>query len=79
MSTVVPTRSELLERRRRTVLAEQGRDLLSDKRAALTRAFAERSALLLDRLAELEQSAAAARARLADAEARLSSRTRVTR
>lgn len=69
MSSVVPTRSELLERRRRTVLAEQGRDLLSDKRTALARAFAERSARLLDRLAELEQSAAAARALLADAHA----------
>lgn len=67
MRDVVPTRSELLERRRRTVLAEQGRDLLSDKRAALTRAFSERSGLLLDRLTELEQSAAAARSRLADA------------
>jgi V/A-type H+-transporting ATPase subunit D len=64
---VLPTRSELLERRRRTTLAEQGRDLLSDKRAALTRAFTERSALLLDRLSELEQTAAIARARLADA------------
>jgi V/A-type H+-transporting ATPase subunit D len=60
--TVVPTRTELLERRRRTALAEQCRDLLSDKRAALVRAFAERSRLLLERLTDMEVTAASARA-----------------
>jgi V/A-type H+-transporting ATPase subunit D len=61
VDTVVPTRTELLERRRRVALAQQGRDLLSDKRTALVRAFAERSRLLLDRLSDVEVSAAAAR------------------
>lgn len=62
VQTVVPTRTELLERRRRAALAEQGRDLLSDKRAALVRAFAERSRLLLERLSDMEVTAASARA-----------------
>ena len=62
MDAVVPTRTELLERRRRVALAEQGRDLLSDKRTALVRAFTERSRLLLERLSDMEVSAAAARA-----------------
>lgn len=66
-AAVSPTRTELLERRRRTDLAVQGRDLLSDKRAALMRAFTARGARLLERLAEAEHSAASARGRLDEA------------
>jgi V/A-type H+/Na+-transporting ATPase subunit D len=69
VAAVSPTRTELLERRRRTDLAVQGRDLLSDKRAALVRAFSARSARLLERLAEAEHSAATARRRLDEAHA----------
>lgn len=69
VTAVSPTRTELLERRRRTDLAVQGRDLLSDKRAALVRAFSARSARLLERLAEAEHSAATARRRLDEAHA----------
>jgi V/A-type H+/Na+-transporting ATPase subunit D len=75
MDAVVPTRSALLECRRRVALAEQGRDLLSDKRAALVRAFAERGAALLSRLAEAEHSAATARVVLDDAYAAIGARS----
>ena len=69
METLSPTRTELLGQRRRAALAEQGRDLLKDKRAALVRAFQERTALLLRRLEELRRAAADARARLDEARA----------
>ena len=42
MPVVVPTRSELLDRRRRVTVAQQGRDPLQDKRTALVRACASR-------------------------------------
>jgi V/A-type H+/Na+-transporting ATPase subunit D len=64
---VVATRTALLERRRRVDLATQGRDLLRDKRTALVRAFTERSDLLLERLSEVEQAMAAARAAFEEA------------
>lgn len=67
MHVVTATRTELLARRHRAALAEQGRDLLTDKRTALVRAFGYRSARLLERLAQLQSSAADARAQLDDA------------
>ena len=67
MDSVIATRTELLARRHRAALAEQGRDLLTDKRTALVRAFGSRSARLLDRLARLQSSAADARAQLDEA------------
>ncbi|GLP76604.1 V-type ATP synthase subunit D [Mycobacterium antarcticum] len=67
MSVVIPTRSELLERRRRVALAVQGRDLLRDKRTALLRAFAERSQALLERLRGAEDAMGRARAILDEA------------
>lgn len=69
MPDVVPTRTELLERRRRAALAAQGRDLLRDKRTALVRAFTERSHLLLERITEVEQTMGAAKARFDEAQA----------
>lgn len=67
MSVVVPTRSELLERRRRVALAAQGRDLLQDKRTALLRAFSERSRLLLELLHDAEDAMGVARAEFDEA------------
>jgi V/A-type H+-transporting ATPase subunit D len=48
-------------------LAEQGRDVLADKRTALLRAFQARSGELVRRLAVLRASAAGAKARLDEA------------
>jgi len=73
VEVVTATRTELLMRRQRAVFAEQGRDLLTDKRTALVRAFTARSALLLGRLATLESSAAEARTRLEQANVALGS------
>jgi len=67
VAQVSATRSELLARRTRIVLAAQGRDLLKDKRAALLREFAALRAQTLDDLAALERRAAAARRVLAEA------------
>lgn len=67
MDSVTATRTELLARRHRAALAEQGRDLLTDKRTALVRAFGSRSARLLERLDQLQSSAATARAHLDEA------------
>lgn len=64
MHSLTPTRTELLARRRAAALAEQGRDVLADKRTALLRAFGARSAELGRRLGELSGSAASARAQL---------------
>src|SRR3954470_17704916 len=71
MEHISATRTELLNRRRAAVLAGQGRDVLSDKRAALVRAMQERGGELAQRLAGMEVSAAAARARLDEANAAL--------
>ncbi|MGL5809155.1 MAG: V-type ATP synthase subunit D [Nocardioides sp.] len=67
MDTVTATRTDLLARRRAAGLAEQGRDVLADKRTALMRSFQERNRELLRRLAAMQGSAAAARSRLDEA------------
>ncbi len=64
MESAAPTRTEMLNRRRAADLAEQGRDVLADKRTALLREFQDRSAELVLRLSQLQASAADARARL---------------
>lgn len=67
MPALSTTRSELLSRRSAIRFARQGRDLIWDKRTALTREF---QLLEIDLLAELNQlvgRAAAARQRLAEA------------
>jgi V/A-type H+/Na+-transporting ATPase subunit D len=64
MESTTATRTELLARRRSAALAEQGRDVLADKRTALLRAFQERSDDLARRLAQLRGSATGARRRL---------------
>jgi V/A-type H+-transporting ATPase subunit D len=64
VESLTATRTELLARRRAVALAEQGRDVLADKRTALLRAFQARSGELVRRLAALRTSAAGARARL---------------
>lgn len=69
MQTVVATRSELLARRRRMRLAEQGRDLLKDKRSALILEFQQHRSELLAGLAELRRLAGTARLLLDDADA----------
>ncbi|MPZ95292.1 MAG: V-type ATP synthase subunit D [Propionibacteriales bacterium] len=67
MQTLVATRSELLARRSRAVFAEQGRDLLQDKRTALVREFRRHGAELLSGLEHLRTLAVEARERLDDA------------
>lgn len=69
MATVIATRSELAERRRRITFAEQGRDLLTEKRATLVAEFHRHRADLLAGLARLADEAAQARALLDDARA----------
>jgi V/A-type H+-transporting ATPase subunit D len=69
VESLTATRTELLARRRAVALAEQGRDVLADKRTALLRAFQARSGELIRRLAALRNSAAGARARLDEATA----------
>lgn len=69
MATVIATRSELLARRRQMAFAEQGRDLLKDKRATLVAEFQQHQADLLSGLEHLGKRAAAARALLDDARA----------
>jgi V/A-type H+/Na+-transporting ATPase subunit D len=64
---VTATRSELLARRGRARLAEQGRDLLKDKRSALILEFQQHRSELLAGLARLRTLAALARGRLDDA------------
>jgi V/A-type H+/Na+-transporting ATPase subunit D len=57
----------LLSRRARITLARQGRDLLTDKRAALMREFGRLSASVLEREAALGKQAIEARRELRDA------------
>jgi V/A-type H+/Na+-transporting ATPase subunit D len=64
MQSLVATRSELLDRRRRTVFVAQGRDLLKDKRTALVREFRHHQTELLDGLERLRTLAVQARQRL---------------
>lgn len=67
MQSLVATRSELLDRRRRAVFVAQGRDLLKDKRALLVREFRQYRAELLEGLADLRNLAVEARRRLDEA------------
>jgi V/A-type H+-transporting ATPase subunit D len=61
MQSLVATRSELLDRRRRAAFVAQGRDLLKDKRTALVREFHHHRTELLDGLERLRTLAAQAR------------------
>lgn len=67
MEHVSATRSELLARRAQIKLARQGRDLLSEKRAALMREFQTISSSVLEAMRALEQGAAAGRRALGEA------------
>jgi V/A-type H+/Na+-transporting ATPase subunit D len=67
MEAVTATRSELLARRSRIALAGQGRDLLTEKRAALMREFQRISAAVLEAVRDLERRAAAGRSALGEA------------
>ena len=69
MQSLVATRSELLDRRRRAVFVAQGRDLLKDKRTALVREFRHHQTELLDGLEQLRNLAVQARQRLDQATA----------
>ena len=64
MQSLVATRSELLDRRRRAVFVSQGRDLLTDKRPALVREFGRHQAELLSGLELLRNRSVEARRRL---------------
>ncbi len=69
MQSLIATRSELLDRRRRAVFVAQGRDLLKDKRTALVREFRHHQTELLDGLERLRILAVQARQRLDEATA----------
>jgi V/A-type H+/Na+-transporting ATPase subunit D len=64
MSQSPATRTELLHTRQRTTFAQQGRDLLKDKRTALVREFRTATSDLLTRVEHLHRQAAQARAEL---------------
>lgn len=67
MQSLAATRSELLDRRRRTVFVAEGRDLLQDKRTALVREFRQHQAELMEGLDELRRLAVRAHLRLEEA------------
>jgi V/A-type H+-transporting ATPase subunit D len=69
MESLIATRSELLDRRRRAVFVAQGRDLLKDKRTALVQEFRHHQTDLLDGLERLRTLAVQARQRLDEANA----------
>ncbi len=69
MENVSPTRMELLAVKGQITLAEQGRDLLKEKRNALMKEFMKIAETVMRGSDELEQSAADARRALARAEA----------
>ena len=69
MESLIATRSELLDRRRRAVFVAQGRDLLKDKRTVLVREFRHHRTELLDGLERLRTLAVEARRRLDEATA----------
>jgi hypothetical protein len=61
MQSLVATRSELLDRRRRAVFVSQGRDLLKDKRTALVREFGRHQSELLKGMERLRSRSVDAR------------------
>lgn len=69
MEQVNPTRMELLAKRAQIALAEQGRDLLKDKRSALWKELVKIAQDVMRESGELEQVAGQARRALAWAEA----------
>ncbi len=69
MEQVNPTRMELLAKRAQIALAEQGRDLLKEKRNALWKELMQTARLAMRQSSELEQLASEARYALAWAEA----------
>lgn len=66
---ISPTRLELLATKAQMTLAQQGRDLLKEKRRAMMQEFMGAAGNLLEKGKELERSAAVARRALALAEA----------
>lgn len=70
MVAVTPTRAELLRRRSQIAFAQQGRDLIWDKRTALMREFRLLDADIMSALAEVQRSGMRARTRLREAQAR---------
>jgi V/A-type H+-transporting ATPase subunit D len=69
MEQVTPTRMELLAKKTQIALAEQGRELLNEKRAALMREFMKIADRVMRSSDELEQASGDARHALALAEA----------
>ncbi len=69
MEQTTPTRMELLAKRTQLVLAEQGRELLTEKRTALMRELMTVAHHVMRSSNELEQAAGSARRALAMAEA----------
>lgn len=67
MAHVSATRSELLARRAQIALAEQGRDLLKERRDALKREFMRLSATALAAMESLEEQCSAGRRELSNA------------
>lgn len=67
MESLAATRTELLDRRRRAVLVDEGRDLLQDKRTALVREFREHQAEPLEGWEEMRKLAVRAHLRLEEA------------
>ncbi|MGD8403502.1 MAG: V-type ATP synthase subunit D [Anaerolineales bacterium] len=68
MAKVSPTRQALLERKSRIELAQQGRDLLEKKRAALMEEILRAAQAVMHEADELRQAASQARRALARAE-----------
>jgi V/A-type H+-transporting ATPase subunit D len=66
---ISPTRLELLATKAQITLAQEGRDLLKEKRKAMLQEFMGAAVDLLEKGEELERRAAAARRALAQAEA----------
>jgi V/A-type H+-transporting ATPase subunit D len=69
MEQINPTRMELLAKRAQITLAQQGRDLLKEKRNALWKELMKTADVVLRESAELESVAGEARQALAKAEA----------
>lgn len=69
MRAVNPTRMELLAKRAQIALAQQGRDLLKEKRNALWKELMKTADVVMRESSEVEQIASAARRALVQAEA----------